>query len=348
MFHDVVVWRQTVSPTFRLPMKNIISKSRRKTPWTGVPVVEPLQQLIENTTRRDYEHRHPSIEEVDEASYLNKCNITKCRFCNSERIVKNGHSENGMIRYLCKSCGRRFNILTNTIFDNHKIPITEWVGFLLDILGYGSFILTSKVNRNANNTTKYWIDKTFLLLDGIQKDIVLEGTVWLDETFIKVRNPDIHHKENGQEYRGISRNQICIGIARDAIRAVFYFEGYGKPSGKKVNELFSQHIKPGAKIIHDMERAHEKLILNLSLQSEAYNSRDLKKLPDKDNPLNPVNQLCRLLQMFLHSHSGFIRDDIQGYLNLFSVIINPPENKYEKVEKLLKCALNNPILLRYR
>ena len=318
------------------------------TPWTGVSIVEPFQQLIENTTKRDYEHRHPSSKLVDEAFYLNRYNLTRCRFCNSESIVKNGHSENGIVRYLCKSCGRRFNILTNTIFDNHKIPISEWVGFLLDVMGYGSFNLTSKVNRNSSNTTKYWIDKTFLLLDGIQKDIILENTIWLDETYIKVRNPDIQHKEGGQEYRGISRNQICIGIARDATKAVFYFEGYGKPSGKKVNELFSPHIKPGSKIIHDMERAHEVLIQKLKLQSEVYNSRDLKDLPDKENPLNPVNELCRLLQMFLHSHSGFIRNDIQGYLNLFSVIINPPKNKYEKVEKLLKCAIDNPILLRYK
>ena len=104
-------------------------------PWTGVSIVEPFQQLIENTTKRDYEHRHPSSKLVDEAFYLNRYNLTRCRFCNSESIVKNGHSENGIVRYLCKSCGRRFNILTNTIFDNHKIPISEWVGFLLDVMG---------------------------------------------------------------------------------------------------------------------------------------------------------------------------------------------------------------------
>jgi len=215
-----------------------------------------------------------------------------------------------------------------------------------NIMGYGSFSLTSKINRNSSNTTKYWIDKTFLLLENIQDDILLEGTIWLDETFIKVRNPDVQHKEDGHEFRGISRNQMCIGIARDATNAVFFFEGYSKPSGKKVHELFSSHIKPGSKIVHDMERAHEMLIQKLGLKSEAYNSRNLKNLPDSENPLNPVNELCRLLQMFLHSHSGFIRDDIQGYLNLFSVLMNPPENKYQKVEKLLKCAIDNPILLR--
>lgn len=327
---------------------NIRSKSRRSTPWTNSTTATPMQVFIDKCTERDYEHRHPTIDMSGEDELINLYMLKKCRYCNSERIKKDGFLSTGIRRYYCHECKRHFSVTTNTIFDNHKISISEWIGFLLDILGYGSFSLTSKVNRNANNTTKYWIDKTFLLLDGIQKNIVLEGTVWLDETFIKVRNPDIHHKENGQEYRGISKNQICIGIARDATKAVFYFEGYGKPSRRKVNELFSTHIKPGSKIVHDMERAHETLIQNLNLQSEVYNSKDLKNLSDKENPLNPVNQLCRLLQMFLHSHSGFIRDDIQGYLNLFSVIINPPENKYEKVENLLNLGMSKPILLRYR
>jgi hypothetical protein len=43
-----------------------------------------------------------------------------------------------------------------------------------------------------------------------------------------------------------------------------------------------------------------------------------------------------------------MRSDIQSYLNVFSVLMNQPENKYEKVEKLLSRAMGFPILLRYR
>ena len=86
----------------------------------------------------------------------------------------------------------------------------------------------------------------------------------------------------------------------------------------------------------------------LNLESEAYDSKKIKKLPDSKNPLNPVNQLCRLLQMFLRSHAGFIREDLQGYLNVFFVIMNPPENKYEKIEKILELGFHKSVLLRYR
>jgi hypothetical protein len=43
-----------------------------------------------------------------------------------------------------------------------------------------------------------------------------------------------------------------------------------------------------------------------------------------------VNQLCRLLKLLLRSHSGFIREDIQGYLDIFVVMTNPPNDKHEK------------------
>jgi hypothetical protein len=97
-----------------------------------------------------------------------------------------------------------------------------------------------------------------------------------------------------------------------------------------------------------MERAHSLLVEKLHLESTTYNSKVIKLLPDKENPLNDVNQYCRLLQLFLGSHSGFIRDGIQDYLNLFCFISNPPEDKFEKVEKFMRWAMLFPDLCRYR
>jgi hypothetical protein len=74
----------------------------------------------------------------------------------------------------------------------------------------------------------------------------------------------------------------------------------------------------------------------------------LKGLLDKDNPLYPVNRAHAILKMFLNAHSGFMRDDMQGYLNLFSFVTNPPDEMLEKVELMIKRAFNNPKTLRYR
>ena len=72
------------------------------------------------------------------------------------------------------------------------------------------------------------------------------------------------------------------------------------------------------------------------MKSQAYASKDLKGLAVSENPLNLVNRIHNLLKMFLNAHSGFNREELQGYLNLYSFVINPPADHLEKVEKIIK------------
>jgi hypothetical protein len=104
----------------------------------------------------------------------------------------------------------------------------------------------------------------------------------------------------------------------------------------------------GSVLIHDKEATHKRLVRELSLKSKAYSSKDLRGLADSENPLNPVNRIHSLLKMFLNAHSGFNRDDLQGYLDLYAFVINPPTEPLEKVEKIINLAFEQPKSLRYR
>ncbi|MCL1912815.1 MAG: hypothetical protein FWG10_02755 [Eubacteriaceae bacterium] len=75
--------------------------------------------------------------------------------------------------------------------------------------------------------------------------------------------------------RGISNNQIRIGVATDGINTVFLEEGKGKPSQKKTFETFGGRIAPNSTIIHYKEKSHKRLVEELSLNSISYASRDL-------------------------------------------------------------------------
>ena len=55
-----------------------------------------------------------------------------------------------------------------------------------------------------------------------------------------------------------------------------------------------------------------------------------------------------LLKRFLGAHPGFDRSDLQGYLNLFHVIANPPEDKMEKAAVVLNRAMQCPKTVRFR
>lgn len=335
--------------TTTMKQNNIKSSSRRVTPWTGNPEATPLQKAIDTWNQDNYNRRHPKELDRSECDWVNSLPVEECMHCHSINIFSRGRTAAGIRRYQCKDCGKTFTPITNTIFDSRKIPISQWLDFLFDLFGYSSFHLASKGNRNAATTTRYWTRKVFLTLREYQDDIILRGNVYIDETFYAEMIGDIQEKAPGIKYRGTSRNQICIGIGCDEQGHVICFvEGHGKTSKKKTMAAFGNHIEKGSHLIHDQESSHNILINELELTHESYNSKDLKKLDDKDNPLEPINRKCDELKKFLKAHSGFLREDMQDYLNLFAFIANPPRNKPEKVQEFLILAIKNPKLLRYR
>lgn len=327
-------------------MKNRIDSSRKKTPWDNNEH-NIMQQFIIDKYNLNYKFKHPILSETDEAIIINNVKIDKCRICDGINIIKKGKTKNGIQLYYCNDCNKRFTPTFGTIFQDHKISLTEWIEFLLDIFNYGSITLTSKVNKNSMNTSIYWLHKVFLLLREYQKDIVLKGKVYLDEMFYTVMKSEIITKNN-KKLRGISKNKYCIGIAYDGNNIVAFVECLGKTTLKITKETFKKHIEKDSILIHDDEKAHTDLVKELNLKSESYNSSYLKTLDDNENPLRPINHQCDLIRQFLNAHSGFDREDLQDYLNLYCFMNSKPRNKLEKVYILLELALATKMTLQYR
>ena len=144
-----------------------------------------------------YEERHQPIDTTGEAEMINYFQPKRCPFCESEDFIKYGHDNNGIDRYKC-SCGKFFKPTTGTIFDSRKIGVCEWIEDCLNIFRYVSLNADSWNNRNAISTSKYWLEKLFLTLENTQNDIILSGTVWLDETYYALMMRD--RKKDLQNY----------------------------------------------------------------------------------------------------------------------------------------------------
>ena len=327
--------------------KSEAQKSRRKTPWDSEENLTPVQAFLKKNYDDRYENHHRKVEDCDEADIVNSFPPSRCPFCDSLVFKRCGYTSSGVQRYKC-ICQKTFLPTTGTIFDDHKLSISKWMEYCLNLFRHVSILADSWNNKNAYNTSRYWLQKLFLTLEGIQDKIVLSGDVWLDETFYSVILKDIIRKSDGTKLRGLSKNQICIGVATDKKQTLFLLEGTGKPSQKKTFDSFYRHIQPKSTLIHDKESAHKKLVKLLELASVSHASKETKGVLDKENPLYPVNRAHAILKMFLNSHSGFLRDDIQGYLNLFALVTNPPDDMLAKVELVINLAFQNPKTLRYR
>lgn len=318
----------------------------RKFSWSKNKNITNTQKLLESTVLEWYDakHRRPTIQEIN---FLNNLGIKDCPKCGSNEISKNGFTDTGMQRFICRHCGKRFNILTSTIFDSKKIPISEWIEYLLHLFEFHSVKTSSFDNRNADSTGRYWLKKVFLVLKNIQNDVVLSNRVYIDETFFTVQKSKIVTK-NGKKLRGISRNKICVVTGTDAHKSFFIAIDISKLNETAALATYGHHIKPESLIVHDLELSHNILIDRLKLQSAAYDSNDLKNISDKENPMEPINRLHALLKKFMGEHGGYNRDDLQDWLNLFWFIVNGPENKYDKVLLFIERAVKIQKKLRYR
>lgn len=315
-------------------------KPLRSFSWSSNPDKTTDQVLIESTVKEWYDAKHRAASK-EENDFINSIKIEFCPYCGSTSIVKNGHTKSGIQRYRCNECKSRFTPLTNTIFDSRKIPISEWIEYLLHLFEFHSISSTAYDNRNASSTGKYWLYKVFSVLENIQDEVVLNGIIYLDETYLTKINREIETK-NGKKLRGISRNKIGVGVACNGDKSIFIATGTSKPSKASTLRTYEPHIESGSTIIHDDENTHEVLVRTLELNSIVHPTSETKGLPDEENPLNKVNELHRLLKTFMKSHGGYDRENMQEWLNLFWFIMNDPKDRYDKVLKFVKIAILSP------
>ncbi len=328
-------------------MKNnkYVKKSIRAFPF-GKEKLTPEEKLFKSTLDEWYiaKHRTSSKEEI---AFINSIQIKTCPYCGSTRFIKNGHRKDGIQKYKCIDCCKSFTPLTNTIFDSHKIPISEWFEFLLHLFEFHSIKTSSYDNRNAESTGRYWLKKVFEVLKNIQDDVLLDGTIYLDEMYLpKIKSETI--EKDGKKLRGISSNKIGVGVATNKEKSIFVVTGTSKPSDTSTLRTYGTHIQEGSTIIHDKEKSHAALVKKLHLTSISYSSEKLKNLKDEDNPLDPVNNLHYLAKRFMKQHGSYDREHLQDWMNLLWFILNPPNDKYAKVLKFIEIAISSPKRVKYR
>ena len=322
--------------------------SLRYLSWDKNEDISLSRKLISSTIHEWYDAKH-RISSKEEIELINSLKVNCCPYCGSLHFIRYGCYRNGTIRYLCNDCRSSFNPLTNTIFDDNKIPISEWIEYLIHLFEFHSITTSSRDNRNAYSTGRYWLYKAFLILKHYQDDIILEGNIYLDETFFSQIESKKKKHPDGKEYRGISRNKFAVASAYDdSGHVILICENVSKPSLRSTWNTLGSHIRKGSTLIHDGERSHSVLIEKLNLTSIVYDAEEIKKLKDEDNPLDPINEVHSLAKRFMRSHGGYNRDNLQDFMNLISFILNEPSDRYEKIDLFINMALHAPQMVRYR
>ena len=101
------------------------------------------QEFIRAENLDHYNQKHRLLRDTNEADLLNSFELTCCRLCGSTNIKKDGFDRNGVRVYYCNECRHKFSVTTGTIFQDHKIPVTEWIEYERNLFQHESLTADS-------------------------------------------------------------------------------------------------------------------------------------------------------------------------------------------------------------
>jgi len=190
-----------------------------------------------------YDYRHVIANERTCYWFIHRLRWPRgvvCPGCASPHVF--AMRERGTVRYRCKACRRRFSLLTGTLLQGSKLPLTKWVlavGLLR--IGLSSRALARELTVSRQSA---W-EVLHRLRDALKRDVLarkLRGRVEVDETYVGGR-----HK--GRRGRGAARKTIVVGlkVRKGRVRSLVI------PSvgSAEIHRVLKHHVAKGARLFTD-------------------------------------------------------------------------------------------------
>ncbi|CAA0149559.1 IS1595 family transposase [Tenacibaculum maritimum] len=121
-------------------------------------------------------------------------------------------------KYKCKNTGKYFNVKTNTIFDNTKMPLQKWFLAIWLVTSHKKGISSLQLSRDLDITQKsaWFMLQRIRNCFGIGSGNNLEKEVEVDETYVggKNKNRHNHKKVKGSQGRSAKDKTPVVGMVQ--------------------------------------------------------------------------------------------------------------------------------------
>lgn len=157
--------------------------------------------------------------------------------------------------YKCKAkeCGKKFTVITGTIFENTKISLRYWFGAIYLATNHKKGISSLQLSRDLNVTQK----TAWFILHRVREMLtdnapeMLTGTVEVDETYVGGKKANKHQKVRKalKEGRGmINKTPVIAMLQRDGkiVTAVTPVA-----NGEVLKPFIYKHVAPGSIVYTD-------------------------------------------------------------------------------------------------
>jgi transposase-like protein len=184
-----------------------------------------------------------------------------CPHCGGSRCYRHGHVR-GLQRYRCRACGRTFNALTGTPLARLRHR-ASWLDYLDRMLDSRSVRAAADAVGVHRNTSFRWRHR-FLELVRHDRPDCLVGIAEADELFLLEsekgsRQLDRPARKRGgvAGRRGISREHVCVLVARDRSGQTHDFvTGRGAVTKQQLHRHLLPVLDPQVLLVTDAHAAY--------------------------------------------------------------------------------------------
>ncbi|MDO6737114.1 IS1595 family transposase [Wenyingzhuangia sp. 2_MG-2023] len=156
-------------------------------------------------------------------------------------------------KYKCKNTGKYFNVRTQTIFDNTKMPLQKWFLAIWLVTSHKKGISSLQLGRDLDITQKsaWFMLQRIRNCFGIDNDAQLNNEVEVDETYVGGKNKNRHANKKIKNSQGRS--------SKDKTPVVGMVERGGIVTARAVDNVKSvtltaeiiRNVKESAKLYSD-------------------------------------------------------------------------------------------------
>ena len=248
------------------------------------------------------------------AEYLEKLRWGRgflCSKCGGEHYIR--HWKDKRLFYRCKSCRHRNTLISGTMFENTKLPLTKWflAIYLLTQTKKGASGVDLRRKLGVNKDTAWGMrQKILAVMKSREDEQMLDNQVQIDDVYYG-------GKLEGKSGRGSENKQAFL--------AAVSTDGFGNPlkvkfhtvnsfSKAEVSCFAKKYIKEGAIIHSDALAAFNALNENYEHSKTVMNNENKEVQKKNFKKFNAINTLISNLKNFLR---GTHHDVSDKYLNKY-------------------------------
>lgn len=249
-----------------------------------------------------------------------------CIQCNC-RLNKNGHTNNGVQKYICPICKKTFSETTGTVTYYSKLSFEIWKNIIDNLIDGLSIRRISKKNKISISTSFSIRHKILHALKTFLNTIICSGEVQGDEKFFKInlkgtkpnKMPRYSKKRSSSGSAGISNHLICVLTLKDEMdNLVLKIGGLSRVSNQMLENNLTNKISPSSKLTTDSASAYIKFCKENNLIHIAIPSG--KYIDKYGNNLADINGVHSQLEIWFSKFHGVSTRHLQEYLDWFAYI----------------------------